>query len=135
MPVATILAIIYGALGVCYAVQVLIADLRQITLPLGILVPLIHFNFNLHLPAPTHFLSGILSALAAGACYAMSGWLTGAAAVLAFNFLAARMGGIDASILTNDNIAVTGGAPLGPCEIRMRSRLHDRRPPREGSYY
>jgi hypothetical protein len=110
MPVARIFAIIYGAIGVFYVGQVLIAGLGQVTLPVGILVPLIHLNFNLHLPAPTHFLTGILSALAAFVCYAASGWLTGAAAVLAFNFVARRMGGIDASILTNDNIAVTVGS-------------------------
>jgi len=108
MPIAKIIAIIYGVLGILYVPEVLLTGTSQMTVPLGILAPLVHLNFNFHLPAPTHFLSGLLSAVAACACYTVSGWLTGGAAVLAFNFVATRMGGIDASVLTNNGPAGSG---------------------------
>jgi hypothetical protein len=105
MPVAKIIAIIYGVLGILYVPEVLLTGATQMTLPLGILTPLVFFSFNLHLPVPTHFLSGVLSALAACVFYTISGWLTGTAAVLSFNSVAKYMGGIDASVLTNDSLA------------------------------
>jgi hypothetical protein len=110
LPVARIVAIIYGVLGIFYVPASLLSGANQMTLPLGILAPLVYLSFNLHLRVPTHFLTGVLSAMAACACYALSGWLTGTAAVLAFNFVAAHIGGVDASLLTN-NIPT---APTGP---------------------
>jgi hypothetical protein len=71
----------------------------------GILAPLVHLNFNLHFALPDNFLTGVLSAVAASVSYALSGWLTGAAAVLAFNFVARRMGGVEASLITREVVA------------------------------
>jgi hypothetical protein len=110
-PVARIVAIIYGVLGILYVPTVLLTGAKEMTLPVGIVAPLLYLNLNLHLPVPSHFLSGVLSALAACVCYTLSGWLTGAAAVLAFNIVARRMGGIDASVIvsklsTADNSAI-----------------------------
>jgi hypothetical protein len=68
-------------------------------LPVRIVARLFFLNFNLHLALPTHFVTGALSAVGASVCYTATGWLTGAAAVLAFNFVARRMGGIEASML------------------------------------
>jgi hypothetical protein len=39
-------------------------------------------------------------------CYAATGWLTGAVVVLGFNFIVRRTGGIEASVLTNDSLAL-----------------------------
>jgi hypothetical protein len=72
---------------------------NQMILPIRIVAPLVFLNFNLHLTMPTHFLTGIFSAIAASLCYAVTGWLTGAAAVLAFNLVARQVGGIEASVL------------------------------------
>ncbi len=94
------LAVIYGVLGIFYVPAVVLRGAQQVTLPVGIIAPLVYLNLNLHLPAPRHFLTGILSTLAACLCYT-SGWLTGAAAVVAFNFIAKRPGGVEASILTS----------------------------------
>ena len=102
-PVAVVLAIIYGALGLTYVPASLFLGAREIVLPVGIIAPLVHLNFNLHLTPPTHFLTGVLSVLAASVCYALSGSLTGVAAVLVFNLVARLTGGIEASVLVKDS--------------------------------
>ena len=54
-PVARIIAIIYGVLGLLYVPEVLLFGAGQMTLPVGIVAPLVYLNFNLKLPVPTHF--------------------------------------------------------------------------------
>jgi len=111
-PVARVLAIIYGLFGLISVPTALFMGAKQITLPVGVFAPLLNFTFNLHLPLPTQFLSGVLSAAAATVCYAGSGWLTGTAAVLAFNFAARLSGGIEASVLVKDSAAMEPTAGL-----------------------
>lgn len=96
--VARILAIIYGVLGCGYVPALLFRDSKEIVLPIGVIAPLIDFSFKLHLQPPTHFLTGVLSEVAATVSYGVSGWLTGGVAALAFNFVAGRIGGIDTSL-------------------------------------
>jgi len=108
-PVARVLAIIYGVLGFAYVPTLLLVGAKQMTLPIGIVGPLVFLSLNLHFALPTHFVTGVLSAAGASVCYTVTGWLTGAAAVLAFNFVARRIGGIDASVLTSSSPAIKGG--------------------------
>jgi hypothetical protein len=103
-PVARTLAIIYGVLGFTYLPTLLLMSAKEMTLPVGIVAPLVHLNLNFHLPLPTHFLTGVLSAVAASLCYAVTGWLTGVAAVFVFNFVARLIGGIEASVLVKDSL-------------------------------
>jgi hypothetical protein len=98
-PVARVLAIIYGVFGLTYVPTLLLTGAKEMILPVGIVAPLVFLNFNLHFALPTHFLTGILSTVAAVLCYTVTGWLTGAAAVLAFNFVVRQLGGIEASVL------------------------------------
>ncbi|HTS37049.1 MAG TPA: hypothetical protein VMH04_15350 [Candidatus Solibacter sp.] len=107
MPVAKIIALIYGVLGILYVPELLLSGAKEITLPLGILAPLVFFSVNLHVPVPTHFFSGVMAALAACACYTVSGWLTGTVAVLSFNSVAKFVGGIEASVITKDSLAAS----------------------------
>src|ERR1700692_1411467 len=85
-----------------YVPTLLLVGAKEMILPVGIVAPLVWLNLNLHLPLPNHFVTGILSAVATSLCYALTGWLTGTAAVLAFNFVARRLGGIDASLLVKE---------------------------------
>ena len=110
-PVARVLAIVYGVLGFTYVPTLLLTGAKEMILPVGIVAPLVWLNFNLHFALPTHFLTGVLSALAASLCYALTGWLTGTAAVLAFNFVARRMDGIDARLLVKDFHAPEASVP------------------------
>jgi hypothetical protein len=113
-PVACVLAIIYGLYGFAYVPILLLTGAKQMILPIGIVAPLVFFNLNLHIAMPTHFLTGILSAMAASLCYAVTGWLTGTAAVLAFNLVARMMGGIDAAVLTSASLAIKGSPSDSP---------------------
>jgi hypothetical protein len=101
-PAARVLAIIYAMFGLISVPTSLLVGAKQIILPVGVFAPLLNLTFNLHLPLPTHFLTGILSTAAATLCYSGSGWLTGAAAVLVFNFVARLNGGIEASLLVKN---------------------------------
>jgi hypothetical protein len=113
-PVARVLAIIYGMFGLISVPTSLLFGAKQIILPIGVFAPLLNFTFNLHLPLPTHFLTGVLSAAAATVCYTGSGWLTGAAAVLVFNLVARLNGGIEASVLVKDSAAIEPATDLTP---------------------
>ena len=104
-PVARVLAIIYGVFGLTYVPTLLLMGAKEMILPLGIVAPLVFFNLNLHFALPTHFLTGILSAAAASLCYAVTGSVTGATAVLVFNFVARQLGGIEASVLVKHSQA------------------------------
>jgi len=105
VPFANVLAIIYGVIGLTMVPTLLLTGAKEMILPLGILAPLFHLNLNLHFALPSHFLTGVLSAAAASACYALTGWSTGAAAVLAFNFVTRRIGGVEACVITRELVA------------------------------
>ena len=109
-PVARVLAIVYGVVGFTYVPTLLLMGAKEMILPVGIVAPLVFLSFNLHFALPTHFLTGILSAIAASLFYAVTGWLTGAAAVLAFNFVARRMGGVEAALLVKGDFPEAGGS-------------------------
>ncbi len=113
-PVARVLAIIYGMYGFAYVPILLLTGTKQMILPIGIVAPLVFLNLNLHLAMPTHFLTGILSTIVASLCYTITGWLTGAAAVLAFNLVARMIGGIDAAVLTGASLAIKGSTSDSP---------------------
>lgn len=104
-PVARVVAIIYGLFGVGAFCLSEFTRASQLTLPLGILAPVIHLNFNLNVPRPSGVLSGLLAGAAEILAYAVTGWITGAAAALCFNIVCRRLGGLDAKYLSiaNDN--------------------------------
>ena len=104
-PVARVVAIIYGLFGVGAFCLSEFTRASQLTLPLGILAPVIHLNFNLNVPRPSGVLSGLLAGAAEILAYAVTGWITGAAAALCFNIVCRRLGGIDAKyvLIANEN--------------------------------
>jgi len=101
-PFARVLAVIYAVVGLTMVPVLLVTGAKEMILPIGILAPLVRLNLNLHMALPSHFLTGLSSAVAASVCYAFTGWLTGAVAVLAFNLIAGRMGGIEVSEWVKD---------------------------------
>jgi hypothetical protein len=54
-PVARVLAIIYGVLGLTHVPALLLMGSKEMVLPLGIVAPLVFLNLNLHFAPPTHF--------------------------------------------------------------------------------
>lgn len=102
-PVARILAILYGVLSPFAVILMMFSNAQYLRIPVRLIAPpLVYLNINFDIQHPTHFLTGILLVLFGAACSAATGWLTGAAAVVCFNFIARRTGGIEASVITQD---------------------------------
>ena len=95
-PLARSLSIVYALLGFVGFGQFVYSDAQYLTLPLGVVAPLVYLNINLNLPRSTSVGYNLLCCFSEVIAYAISGWITGAAAALCFNFAAKRMGGIDA---------------------------------------
>jgi hypothetical protein len=93
--VARILTILYAALGLVCFLEFEFIGAQTLTLPVGIVGPLLFLNFNINLPRPTNFGSEVLLGLAEIFAFALTGWLTGTVAALCFN-LVAKYTGIDA---------------------------------------
>jgi len=102
-PVARIFAIIYGVFSPFAVILMAFSKADYLRIPLGIIAaPLFFVNINFDIQHPTHILSAALLVLFAAACYAATGWLTGAALILCFNFIARRTGGIQPSVLAKE---------------------------------
>ena len=70
------------------------------TLPIGILAPLLTLNFNFNMPRTDRPLSNAFYCMAEILAYALTGWITGAAFALCFNVIAKATGGIDAKYVS-----------------------------------
>lgn len=104
-PVARIFAILYGVVSPLIVILLIFSDAQYLRIPVGLVAPpLLYLNINFDIQHPRHFLTGILLVLFGATCYAATGWITGAAAVLSFNFIARRTGGIEASVLTKESL-------------------------------
>ena len=110
-PVARIFAILYGALSPFIVIGIMLSKGEYIRIPLGVVAPLLNLNFNFDFQTPTHFLTGTLVVLFGIACYVATGWLTGAALIVAFNFVSRRMGGIESNIIVKDAVEHNVAAP------------------------
>ena len=95
-PVARIFSIIYAFLGLIGFLQYSFSDAPYLTLPLGVVAPLIHFNINFNLPRSTNLIYDLLCLAAEIVTFTVTGWITGAATALCFNLVAKQCGGIDA---------------------------------------
>jgi hypothetical protein len=111
--VARVFAIFYAGFSPFIVISMLRSEADYLRIPLGLVAPpLTYLNINFDIQRPTHFLSGVLFMLFGAACYAMTGWLTGAAAAVCFNFIARRTGGIQASIFVKESTAEPTSAQL-----------------------
>jgi hypothetical protein len=103
-PIASVFGILYAAVSPIIVVFLLMSGADRLRIPLGLFAPpLTYLNINFDIQRPTHFLTGALFMVFAAACYAVTGWLTGAAAVMCFNFIARRTGGVQASVLVGES--------------------------------
>ena len=112
--VAAVMALSYAALSPLYLFRFAYTNIDQITVPLGIVAPLFDLSLKLHVRRPSGFVGGIAFVLFTGACYALTGWLTGAATALLFNVIARQKGGIEANAVITETAesseATTAGA-------------------------
>ena len=98
-PIARVSAIIYAAFGLLFWIAFSLSDVGAITLPVGVIAPLLHLNVNFNFPRSTSVLVNCLYLLGSLAAYAATGWLTAALAVTCFNLIAKLKGGVRASFV------------------------------------
>jgi hypothetical protein len=99
-PFARVLAITYSIFGLVTYLFFAVKSADSLTLPFGILAPLVDFSVNLHLPRSSGVFYNIFLCIAAILSFALSGWITGAAGALCFNAIAKEIGGIDAKYVS-----------------------------------
>ena len=99
-PIARVVAAIYAIFGASFWITYCFSKAPYLTLPVGIVAPMVHFNFNFHFQRTTDALYNVLLFLASVAGYALTGWLTAMALVICFNVAARWKGGIDADFIS-----------------------------------
>jgi len=103
-PVCIAFSCLYAVVGLSSFIQYcFLEQMQQFTLPFGIIAPFVHFNINLNIPRSMTASAPLLYAIAAVVAYAVSGCISGLIGTYLFNFIAGRMGGIDARFVKTDD--------------------------------
>jgi hypothetical protein len=98
--VALVFGIIYAVFGlVAFAVWAF-SSLQSLVLPIGIIMGIFHLNLNIPVARSPDLLANALLCIAAVFCYGLTGCITGAAVAVCFNFVAQKIGGIDAKFVS-----------------------------------
>ncbi len=96
-PACIAFSCLYALVGLFAFIQYcFLEQMKQFTLPVGIIAPFVGFNFNLNIPRSMTASAPAVFAIAAMLAYAVSGCITGLVGTCLFNFIAGLMGGIDA---------------------------------------
>ena len=98
-PLAIVFAITYAVFGLGAFIVYAVSSLQAFILPIGIILGIFHLNLNIQLARSPDLLANAFLCVGAVVCYALTGWITGIAFTLCFNFAAQKMGGIDASFV------------------------------------
>jgi hypothetical protein len=99
-PLAIVLAIAYAALGLSAFIAFAVGSDEKFVLPVGIVLPLFHLNLSLTLARSSDLFANVFQCMGAVLGYALTGWITGIAVALGFNFIAKRLGGINAKYVS-----------------------------------
>ena len=89
-----------------------VSSIQIFMLPLGILLGPFYLSINIPLGRSPDLLANAFMCIGAVLSYALSGWITGVALTLCFNFIAQKTGGIDAKF-----VSVAADDPSSPTEI------------------
>lgn len=99
--VALVFAFTYAVFGlVDFVVYELSGHRHPFVLPIGILMGVFHLELNIPVAHSPDLLANALLCVAAVLCYGLTGSITGAVVVACFNFVAQKMGGIDAKFVS-----------------------------------
>ncbi len=93
-PLALVLALGYAVLGLSAFVVYAVGSDEKFSLPLGIALPLFHLNITFTFVRSRDLFSNAFLCLGAVLAYALTGWITGIAMALGFNFIAKKIGGV-----------------------------------------
>lgn len=94
------LAIAYAVLGLSAFVVYTVGSDQKFTLPLGIILPLFLLNMSFTVGRSSDLFSNAFLGMGAVLSYALTGWITGIAVALAFNFTGMKIGGINAKYVS-----------------------------------
>jgi hypothetical protein len=125
-PVIIIVVGIYAVLGFLAFLTFAFSSAQYFTIPFGIYTPEVHLNLNFNLKRSPDLLANAFFCVALVLSYAMSGFLTAAGATLGFNYVAGKMGGVDAkyfSIIEGDGIA--SGQPSTVADVPKLPNVSD----------
>jgi len=99
-PIARVVAAVYALFGASFWITYCLSKAEYLTLPVGLVAPMVHFSFNLHFHRTTDVAYNVLIFFASVAGYALTGWLTAMALVICFNVAARLQGGIDSGFIS-----------------------------------
>ena len=99
-PIAKVVAAIYSIFGVSFWITYCLSKAEYLTLPVGLVAPMVNFSFSLHFHRTTDAAYNMLLFVASVAGYALTGWLTAMVLVICFNLAARLKGGIDADFIS-----------------------------------
>ncbi|HEX3321909.1 MAG TPA: hypothetical protein VHR84_14470 [Terriglobales bacterium] len=108
-PFARVLGITYTVFGLSAYAVFAIKGSDYLTLPFGVLAPLVSLDFTLTLARSSGVFYNIFLCIASVLSYAVSGWITGVVGALCFNAVAKQTGGIDAKYLCTVDKAGAAG--------------------------
>jgi hypothetical protein len=99
-PIARVGAAIYAIFGASFWITYCFSNAQYLTLPVGVVAPMVNFSFSFHFHRTTDVVYNVLLFLGSVAGYALTGWLTAAALVICFNVAAKWKGGIRADFIS-----------------------------------
>jgi hypothetical protein len=79
------------------------AAFKPFILPIGIVMGIFHLTFNLQFGRSPDLIANAFLCVGAILSHALTGWITGIAFTLCFNFIAQKNGGIDAKFVSVAN--------------------------------
>lgn len=100
VPVARVFALTYAVFGLCAFMTYAVSSVQIFTLPIGFIMGIFHLNLNVNLPRSPDLLANVFLCAGAIVSYALTGWISGLAVTLCFNFIAQRTGGVEASFVS-----------------------------------
>lgn len=106
--VALVFGFTYAVFGFVAFVAYAFSSLQIFVLPIGIVMGMFHLVFDIRLARSPDLLANALLLVAAVFCYGLTGCISGAAVAVCFNFVAQKVGGIDAkfvSVASEDAVA------------------------------
>ena len=116
VPVAKIFTLAYALCGLIAFIQYQVTAAQTLILPIGILMGFLHLNINIQAVRSDDLLANVFLCFGAIFSYALSGWITGIAAVLCFNLISEKMGGIEARLVADRISAAPATPPAEPSQ-------------------
>jgi hypothetical protein len=107
-PIARLFALTYAICGVGAFVVWAFTSLPTYYLPVGLVMGLFHLTINFQVGRSADLLANAFLCVGSILSYALTGWITGIALTLCFNFIAQKTGGIDAKFV------LVGSGESGP---------------------